>query len=48
VLRLLDEGNKVFNLHKVGFMPRDVERVQSIIDKQLTVLGLARIQLRNS
>ena len=33
VLRLLDEGNKVFSLDKIGFMRRDRERIQDIIDK---------------
>lgn len=33
VLRLLDEGNKVFDLAKIGFMERDLQRIQSVIDK---------------
>ncbi len=33
VMRLLDEGNKVFDLDHLGFAPREREQIQSLIDK---------------
>ena len=33
VMRLLDEGNKVFDLEKIGMSERDVTRIQQLIDK---------------
>jgi len=33
VLRLLDEGNKVFSLDKLGFSEKDYQSIQSMIDK---------------
>jgi len=33
VMRLLDEGNKIFDLDKLGFSERDRERLQTLIDK---------------
>ena len=33
VLRLLDEGNQIFDLEKLGFSSRDLKRLQLLIDK---------------
>ncbi len=33
VLRLLDEGNQIFDLDRLGFTSRDLKRLQSLIDK---------------
>jgi len=33
VLRLLDEGNQIFDLDRLGFTPRDLKRLQVLIDK---------------
>ncbi len=33
VLRLLDEGNQIFSLDKLGFTDRDRQRLQQLIDK---------------
>lgn len=33
VMRLLDEGNKVFDIKALGLHPRDLETLQSLIDK---------------
>ncbi len=33
VLRLLDEGNRIFDLDKLGFTERDRSRIQTLIDK---------------
>lgn len=33
VMRLLDEGNKIFSLEQLGLCQRDLEKIQSLIDK---------------
>jgi len=33
VMRLLDEGNKIFSLEQLGLHERDLEKIQSLIDK---------------
>ncbi len=33
VLRLLDEGHRIFELEQLGFVERDLEKVQSLIDR---------------
>mgnify|MGYP002623904573 CR=1 FL=1 len=33
VMRLLDEGNKIFELEKIGMTERDVESIRKLIDK---------------
>lgn len=33
VMRLLDEGNRVFDLDRLGMMPRDLKAIQAMIDK---------------
>ncbi len=33
VMRLLDEGNRIFELDQLGMMPRDLKTIKSMIDK---------------